>query len=252
MHYRPPDLALKIRSLVRRAVPVELRQLLAEARRRCRDTVDGTRFGARYAGSEWPVRVELGQPVLPGRLHEGKVVNLRLGALSIDGSLIEPGGQWSFWRRVGRPSAGRGFREGRTISAGRLVGEVGGGLCQLSGLVYHLALLGGLEIVERHPHSVDIYLEQDRYTPLGSDATVVWGYKDLRLRNPCPFPVSIGCTYDEPRIVARLLCEGHLTPLDVTFASDAISPGRVKVHTLIGGESLDVTCYEHKPELRRE
>jgi vancomycin resistance protein VanW len=56
-------------------------------------------------------------------------------------------------------------------------------LCQLSGMLYIALLKAGLEITERHHHSIDIYTEESRYTPLGSDATVVYGYKDLRFKN---------------------------------------------------------------------
>ena len=143
---------------------------------------------------------ELEQTVFRGQFYENKLSNLRRGAASIDQSVIEPGGQWSFWRRLGKPSVRRGYLEGRTIMGDRLVRQVGGGLCQLSSLVHHLALLGGLEIVERHAHSIDIYREEERHTPLGADATVVWGFKDLRLRNPHPFAVSIGCAVDGHRL----------------------------------------------------
>jgi len=60
--------------------------------------------------------------------------------------------------------------------------DYGGGLCQLSGIIYHAVLEAGLEILERHPHSLDIYTATTRYTPLGSDAAVVYGHKDLRFK----------------------------------------------------------------------
>ena len=43
--------------------------------------------------------------------------------------------------------------------------------------------MAGLCIIERHSHSFDIYNEETRFTPLGSDATVVYGFKDLRIQN---------------------------------------------------------------------
>src|ERR1044071_1560074 len=193
-----------LRRFLRRGAPLKLRQLYAQARRLYRDSVSGTRFHHESGGSDWPVRTELIQIVIPGQLYENKLSNLRRGAAMIDQSLIKPGNQWSFWRRVGKPSVGNGFVIGRNIVDGQLVRQIGGGLCQLSSLVYHLALLGGLEIVERHPHSIDIYRDDERFTPLGADATVVWGFKDLRLRNSYQFAISIGCFLDGKRLVGQL------------------------------------------------
>jgi vancomycin resistance protein VanW len=238
-----------VRRLARRGVPADLRQLYAEARRRWRDRTAGVTFAPERGGGAWPVRVELAQRVGCGQLYESKLSNLGRGTAAIDESLLEPGGRWSFWRRVGRPSTANGYLEGRTISDGRLVREVGGGLCQLSGLLYHLALLGGLEVVERHPHSIDIYREEERYTPLGSDATVVWGYKDLRLRNPHPFSVSITCGLEDGRLVARVRSGEALAPLEVSFVREQIAPARVRVLTLVGGRRIDATEYEQRPGL---
>jgi hypothetical protein len=49
--------------------------------------------------------------------------------------------------------------------------------------VYHIGIIAGLDIIERYNHSVDIYTDDTRFAPLGTDATVVYGYKDLRIRN---------------------------------------------------------------------
>ena len=116
-------------------------------------------------------------------------------------------------------------------------------------MLYHLALVGGLEIVERHPHSIDIYREEDRYAPLGADATVVWGFKDLRLRNPYPSAVSITCFLDRMRLVAQLRSLGAARPLDVVFVREQLAPARVRVETLVGGSRRGLTEYEQRPGL---
>jgi vancomycin resistance protein VanW len=51
------------------------------------------------------------------------------------------------------------------------------------GILYYLSLQAGLKPLERYPHSTDIYTDETRFTPLGSDATVVYGYKDFRFVN---------------------------------------------------------------------
>ena len=53
----------------------------------------------------------------------------------------------------------------------------------MAGLLYEAALRCGFAITERYSHSMDIYREAERFTPLGLDAAVVFGYKDLRFVN---------------------------------------------------------------------
>ncbi|HYH82519.1 MAG TPA: VanW family protein [Longimicrobium sp.] len=238
-----------LRRLVRRAVPLELRAGLAHARRARSDRARGIAFAEARGGGEWPVRVELWQRVMPSTVLEAKLANLRLGASLVDRSAVEPGARWSFWHRVGRPGAARGFREGRNIVDGRLVKQVGGGLCQLSSLLYHLALLGGLEVEERHAHSLDIYREEERFTPLGADATVVWGFKDLRLRNPHAAAVSIGCRVEGDRLIGELRSASELPARSVAFVREPASPGRVRVWAVVDGAACAETEYEQRQGL---
>jgi vancomycin resistance protein VanW len=238
-----------LRRLARRAVPLELRQSLAHRRRARRDRAEGAAFHCGRGGDEWPVAVALWQPVMPSAVLEAKLNNLRRGAALLDRGIIEPGGSWSFWSELGRPTARNGFLEGRNLVDGRLVRQVGGGLCQLSGLVHHLALLAGLEVVERHAHSIDIYREEERHTPLGADATVVWGFKDLRLRNPHPCAVSIACAVDGQRLVGELRGAGAIAARTVAFVREPVSPRRIRVVTEIEGRAVGATEYEWRPEL---
>ena len=238
-----------VRRIARRAVPLEMRQAVSHARRGMRDRARGISFGDERGGGDWAARVELCQRVMPSSVIEAKLANLRLGASLIDESVMEPGARWSFWHRVGRPIARRGFVAGRNIVDGRLVTQAGGGLCQLSSIIHHLALLGGMVVDERHAHSIDIYREDERFTPLGADATVVWGVKDLRLRNPHPFAVSLSCSLDGMRLIAHLRGQGEIPPRDIGFRREPVSPGRVRVWTIVDGAALRETEYEQRPGL---
>lgn len=114
-------------------------------------------------------------------LTAGKVQNLRVACGTLHGLEFPAGAIFSFWKQVGRTTRGKGYTSGRELREGCLVANVGGGLCQLSNLLYNAALDGGLEIVERHAHSRLIpgsLAEKDR------DATVFWNYVDLRFRAP--------------------------------------------------------------------
>ncbi len=112
-------------------------------------------------------------------LTAGKVENLRRAARAFQGLTVPAGATFSFWRQLGRTTRRKGFTRGRELREGCLVPSVGGGLCQLSGLLYQAALTAGHEIVERHGHSRVLpgsAAEQDL------DATVFWNYVDLRFR----------------------------------------------------------------------
>jgi vancomycin resistance protein VanW len=109
------------------------------------------------------------------------------------GLILGPGEIFSFWHLVGPPEEKNGYKEGATFIKQRVSASVGGGLCQLSGLIHNLALLSGCRILERHNHSIDAY-GNERYVPLGRDATVAHPQLDLCFRNPHPFPLLM--TFD--------------------------------------------------------
>jgi vancomycin resistance protein VanW len=123
------------------------------------------------------------QEVKHGEFFENKLSNIRLTASKLSGVVIRQGAIFSFWHLVGNPSERNGFQKSRIIRNGAVDFEIGGGVCQVSGMVYLAALKAGLQIVERHNHSVDIYQEHERISPLGADATVVYGAKDLQFLN---------------------------------------------------------------------
>jgi len=137
-------------------------------------------------------------PPAQRHLFENKIHNIRLAISRVVPPVLEHGEEFSFWRFAGVPTADNGYREGAMFVNRRVTTSLGGGLCQLSGLIYNLALLSGLRIVERHNHSIDAYGEE-RYIPLGHDATVAYGRKDLRFLNPHPFPVTLELDVDERR-----------------------------------------------------
>lgn len=118
------------------------------------------------------------------RLQENKVRSLRMAVRCLQDVCILPGETFSFWKLVGRPTEERGFAVGMELSAGRPQEGVGGGLRQLSNLIFWLALHSSLQVAERHHHSFDPFPDDGRVLPFGSGATVMYRYKDLRLFNP--------------------------------------------------------------------
>ena len=87
------------------------------------------------------------------------------------GTLVTPGRLFSFRALVGPPDAAHGFQVGGSIRGDVLAADVGGGLCQLSGLAYELGLRAGMAIVGRPPHTQDPYTDETPLTPTGPAAT---------------------------------------------------------------------------------
>ena len=197
-----------LRRLARHSLPEAPRLAVALARRNLRDRVTGdTGRIVRRASPEDAARVrvvEIVQPIRTTAFVEGKLENIRLGAARLDGVTIAAGEIFSFWALVGRPTAAAGFAIGRSIRGGVVDGEIGGGLCQISGIVYELLLRAGLDPIERHPHSRDLYSEEERFTPLGLDATVVWPYRDLRFVHRLGVPVTLRISVEGMSLHAAL------------------------------------------------
>ncbi|WP_179865815.1 VanW family protein, partial [Bacillus pseudomycoides] len=60
---------------------------------------------------------------------------------------------------------------------------VGGGLCQLSNLIYWMTLHTTLTVTERYRHSYDVFPDSKRTQPFGSGATCSYNYLDLQIKN---------------------------------------------------------------------
>ncbi len=206
---------------------------LAASRRKLRDLRSGARHKlatvseqSRAEAREWPAHVTVAQPLGHSEYVKSKRHNLALAMGELQDVRVGPEEIFSFWYLVGQPTKRRGFVPGRNLVGGQLGLEVGGGLCQLSGLTYLLALHSGLYVLERHAHSVDLYTEQTRFAPLGSDATVAYGYKDLRFRNILPFPIALRFELDADTLRGSVCAPLPLEPCAVEFAVEEEADGR--------------------------
>jgi hypothetical protein len=116
----------------------------------------------------------------------GRTQNLKLAARNMNGTVVKPGSVFSTNLTIGRRNAAAGWKEAKMFMGGRVVSGIGSGICQGATTIYNAALLAGLPIVERHPHSFRI-----SYAPASRDATIYWGSKDLRFRNNTPGPIYV-------------------------------------------------------------
>ena len=119
-------------------------------------------------------------------LQRSKVTNLRWAAARLDGLTLRPGETLSFWRAVGKPTRRRGYVEGMILRNGRVASGVGGGLCQMTNLLYWMTLHTPLTVTERWRHGYDVFPDSNRTQPFGSGATCFYNYMDLMVRNDTP------------------------------------------------------------------
>ena len=89
----------------------------------------------------------------------------------------------------------------------KLVAVYGGGLCQLSNMLFWLFLHTPLTIVERHMHKVKEFPNPSPDDPNGVDATILEGWLDLRARNDTGEPLQIELSLDDTYYYGKILVE---------------------------------------------
>jgi len=179
--------------------------------------------------------------------------NVELAASLINEHLMNPMDVFSYNDVVGQRTAERGFREANAYANGRIIQEIGGGICQVSSTIYYTLLHTDLEIVERWEHGMTV-----SYIQLGSDATVDWRSKDLRFRNNTDYPIRVETEYEGRDLVIRIIGTKFddnyyevkyetisVTPFVVVEQQDAtVAPGRTVVdHEGTTGYVVDTYRY---------
>ena len=115
----------------------------------------------------------------------GRCENIKLAARLLDGYALFPYQEFSFNVAVGERTKKRGFKEAKIIQDGKFIKGTGGGVCQVSTTLYNAALLSGLTVTKRAPHSLAVsYVEPSRDAMVSSSS-------DLRIKNPYSFPVYL-------------------------------------------------------------
>ena len=105
---------------------------------------------------------DLGEEAFPDELgtyttrydptNKNRSNNLEISAKKINGTIIMPGETFSYNQTVGERTIAEGYKEAGAYAGGRVVQDVGGGICQISSTLYNAVLLANLEIVDRSNH----------------------------------------------------------------------------------------------------
>jgi vancomycin resistance protein YoaR len=129
---------------------------------------------------------------VPSGPYNGNGVNIAIPTSIINGTVLEPGERFDFWKIVGEVTPEKGYTNGAAIRNGRTkLGEViGGGMCSCSTTIFNAALRSGLEMGARKNH----YYYITRY-PVGLDATVWYSSprsnQNMRFTNDMQYPILI-------------------------------------------------------------
>ncbi|MHB8130562.1 MAG: VanW family protein [Mobilitalea sp.] len=124
-------------------------------------------------------------------LQYNKIKNLKLAVQKINHVVINPGEIFSFWKLVGKPTKQKGYLDGMILFCGTVKPGIGGGLCQLTNLIYWMALHTPLTVIERYRHSFDVFPDSNRTQPFGSGATCIYNYRDLMIKNETNHPFEL-------------------------------------------------------------
>jgi hypothetical protein len=118
--------------------------------------------------------------------HKSRAFNVELAAEAVDGKSIAPGATFSFNDAVGERTAAFGYVKSVVLRDGMIAEGTGGGTCQVASTLHAAALLAGLDVVLRAPHT-----RPSAYIRMGLDATVAFPTIDLKLKNPTPSAVLV-------------------------------------------------------------
>ncbi|MGV3244978.1 YqeG family HAD IIIA-type phosphatase [Staphylococcus sp. 11261D007BR] len=138
-------------------------------------------------------------------LQENKAFNIDKAATKLNGLLIKPGEEFSFWHLIGKVDAKHGYKDGRVIVNNQVQAGTGGGLCNLANTINLLVIHSPLEITEVHYHSDALAPDKGERKPLANGTSVAYNYVDYRFKNTTDqtFQLCIWCEGKELKAELR-------------------------------------------------
>ena len=113
-------------------------------------------------------------------------VNLSIASNTINGRILKPGEIFKWSQVVGPATTQKGYKMAAVFQGNTVTQGIGGGICQVSSTLFQAVRNIGLNIIERHTHSLPV-----SYTTLGNDATVSHGSLDFVFQNNKPYSIKI-------------------------------------------------------------
>lgn len=118
-----------------------------------------------------------------------RVHNIWVACSKVNGQIVKPGETFSMNETLGERTHEHGYLTANVIEGGKLASGIGGGVSQVTGVLFNAVLLSGLKVVEYRSHSHPV-----AYLPVGRDATLAWNQIDLKFQNNTQAPVYIACS----------------------------------------------------------
>lgn len=126
--------------------------------------------------------------------------NIKLAASRLNGVFLLPGEKISFLKILYNGSDGRQYKKGGALYKGKPVQAIGGGNCQVASTAYLACLKAGIRPKERYPHT-----KPTAYVPMGLDAALSVGDKDLVIQNTKDKPVWILAATKKEKLLVQVL-----------------------------------------------
>ena len=159
--------------------------------------------------------------------------NIRITCEKINGLILQPGETFSFNEFVGPRNESTGYEVAGVIENGQSAQAYGGGICQVSSMIYQSVIKSDLEVIERHPH-----MWPSTYAVAGTDAAVDWGNQDFSFRNSSEYPIAISAYWDPDTSKITVSIYGHQFPDGeyILFEGETISTNPAGVQYIANGE----------------
>lgn len=124
-------------------------------------------------------------------LQYNKIINLQKAIPKLNKIITHPGETFSYWKLLGKATYKKGYVNGMVLHYGTFTTGVGGGLCQISNLIYWITLHSPLRVTERYRYSYDVFPDSHRTQPFGNGATCAYNYLDLQIKNDTNQPFQL-------------------------------------------------------------
>lgn len=125
--------------------------------------------------------------------------NLKLSTQAVNGTIVNPGQEFSFNETTGPRSTEKGYQPATAYLNGEIVQEPGGGVCQVSSTLYNAVVFAGLKSTERHAHSYE-----PSYVTPGEDAAVSYGGPDFKFVNNSDYPIAIKASFSDQKVTCSI------------------------------------------------
>lgn len=157
--------------------------------------------------------IKKGKDIDP-ELQYNKAYNIQLASSKMDGIIIKPGEEFSFWKLVGKINKKNGYKDGRVIINNKVQPGMGGGLCNLANSINLLIQHSPLEVTELHTHSDALSPDHGKRVPFGTGTSITYNYIDYRFKNTTDQTIQINLWVENETSYTELRSE---KPFPVKF-----------------------------------